>query len=322
MKGAYVLLLVGFVLNTACSNSHKLSGTNHINLAEQASAVSPAYPSALLDSLGWAPIDQRTGQESSGEERIYLVLTHPDTHQELVLLKKEGRAYSGARMLFWNVEGTEQERINRQNEKLYYLSGRCSETGILGNTGFCVPEQTLPVNWEEMFHQLERNEIWKLTPEGSAPSPTGRSIRVQVRTGDYYRSYAYGVSETQERSQPISSIVNTLALSRANYARGSNLNTYRGLTTGVLNSDFIRCDDSKKLQFGGNLLYTIKQSGIFVEPNANTTQWYYVVIQGQVKEESILSAEAGWTLYPDRVLHFQALSSADDCPQYSEITGR
>ncbi|MFV1883978.1 MAG: hypothetical protein ACMZ7B_05795 [Balneola sp.] len=315
-----ILIAAILVFLAGCKSSHKLTGTDYIDLSvAQARALNTAFPQEIADSLGWGDLTS-TGLKVKEELRFSLTSAFEPFHLYRISVK---RKVEGESVLFWSRKRSMYLSGAHENMELY-LKGKCKEIYQTENFEYCKPGYAIEPDWGKIYSTLESRNIWSIpdtstAQELSAADSAQWMIHTQVRLGDYYRSYSHTNPENYSGvryKSNLMAIISQLQMVSTGQEKPDNFNIYSGITTGVRGSAFKLCDESESWRFEGNLEELLKASGFPAEFESSGNLNFYVIVSGTIEDEWYGNRSGtGFTkiIRPSEINDFRIISG-DTCP--------
>lgn len=274
----------------ACSSSHKLIGTDYVDLSARSALITTtSFPTEIADSLGWG--DLSSGTLTNVNEEFRFVISAKYEPFQLYRIHK-GKNIEGELILFWSKRNTVNVS-NPQSEMKQYLKEKCDEFYQTQNFEYCRPTFKVKPEWKNVYNSLESRNIWQIPDQSEleveiASDSTTWIMEVQVRLDNYYRSYTHtspdqytGLASTID----IKGVVSQLQILNSSLINSDNFNVYRGVTNGSLNSPFLLCGEKETWRFNGVLEELASESGIPTLIESSEDSYYLVTVSGTVEDE-------------------------------------
>lgn len=314
------LIVLTLLLIISCKSSHKLTGTDYIDLSAGTLAIqNTSFPQEIADSLDWGDL---TSAELKTKEEFRIMLTSGFEPFHLYRIYTN-RNVEGESILFWPKRIAASLSDAHQNMD-QYLKGRCQEIYQTRNYEYCSPEYAIEPDWGKIYSTLESRNIWSIPDQpGASADNTPDSIKwvmnTQVRLGDYYRSYTHTNPENYtgvDYKLNLMGIISQLQLVSTGQQKPENFNIYSGVTTGVRSSAFKLCDESETWRFDGNLEELLEAGGYPARFEQTEKLNFYVTVSGIVEDEWYGNrGRTGFTkiIRPSEINDFRVISG-DKCP--------
>lgn len=289
MKLSRILLLT--ILLTGCKSSHKLTGTDYVELSSgETFSQTPDFPAEIIRALGWGDLASDTLKGVREEFRISLTSEVEPYHLFRVYTAKKG--VKGESIFFW-AKKRALERKNAHEDMKAYLKGKCNEFFETDNYEYCTPNYFPEPDWGKVYSNLEERNIWKIRDQSqleltALPDTNIWKMSIQVRLEDYYRSYVHTSPEQYSgilERVDILGILSQLQLLANSTHKPENFNVYSGITNGKRNSSFILCDESEVWRFEASLEELISASGYPVTVEEKEDEYFYVTVSASVEDE-------------------------------------
>jgi hypothetical protein len=201
---------------------------------------------------------------------------------------------SGELIRYWRVARVDSSDIfggrpgEADADPFYSLRGSCSRFSTGARMYTCRAEFTRSPDWGSVLKRAEAAGLWTL-PDQWIP-PDGRQITegwgmiVELRDGSRYRAYHYDNPDIRGPSPENASAVAILAALGAIDSLGKTpdvVKTYRGITTGAYQSEFVDCATGARWEFDSDLRW----HAVPVPPATDSTARYVVEIVGELMPE-------------------------------------
>lgn len=279
------------ILMISCKSSHKLTGTDYVDLSTGNEAIiNSQFPAEIVIDQGWGDLSSDTLDNIKEEVRI-LLISEFEPHQ-LFRIYKEKKKIKGESILYWrNKKAIEKQYVHERMNQ--YLKGKCEEYFETENYGYCKPGYIDDPDWGKLYSNLEARNIWQIPDQSkleieTLPDTNIWVMNTQVRLGSYFRSYTQTspeqYPEVAERTN-ILGILTQLQLVTNNESQQENFNVYSGITNGKKDSGFMLCDESEVWRFNASLEELILTSGYPVKVEEKEDQIFYVTVSGRVEDE-------------------------------------
>ncbi len=321
MKNVFVIIIALLVFG--CKSSHKMTGTNYVDLSTtERGTISPYFPQQIADSLGWGDLSSSTLEKVKEEFRVTLI-SEIEPFQLFRISK--GRRVQGESILYWAKGINSNELSHHENMKLY-LKDRCTEFYETISFGYCLPLYETEPDWGNIYSVLDSRNIWTLPdqseiPDLSPPDSNEWVLNTQVRLGNYYRTYTHTTPgrylPQMEQGSDLGIIIVEFQRLVQNQQQQDNFNTYSGITSGENGSSFTLCDGSEVWRFNGNLEELLTSSGYPLQITQQEGMQFYITVSGTVSDEWYRSrAYSGYSreITPTEV-HGLEIVSGDNCPR-------
>ncbi len=320
MKAVYLIILALLVFN--CKSTHKLTGTDYVDLSTTERGVSsPYFPQQIADSLGWGDLSSATLGKVKEEFRVTLI-SEIEPFQLFRITK--GKRVHGESILYWAKGIGSNELSHHENMKLY-LKDRCTEFYETVSFGYCIPLYETEPDWGKIYSTLDSRNIWTLPdqseiPDLAAPDSNEWVLNTQVRLGNYYRTYTHTTPgrylSQMEQGASLGIIIVELQRLVQNQQEQDNFNTYTGITSGVKGSSFTLCDGSEVWRFNASLEELLSSTGYPLQITEQEDLQFYITVSGTVIDEWYRSrAYSGYSrqITPTEV-HGLEIISRNTCP--------
>lgn len=287
MKKYIAWVVFGSVIY-GCSTSHKLTGTNYVDLANGGQMqVDENFPTEIAGALGWGDLASDT-LENVVEEFRFSFTSEFEPHH-LIRVSKE-RNVTGSMVLYWR----KKENINLlepyKNMK-QYLKGRCSAIYTTERYEYCIPNFKVEPNWGQVYSRLETRGIWVRPDQTdlaleSLPDSNIWVMNTQVRLGDYFRTYTHTSPEQYAGLNGESNLLGIISeLQTISNIQESpdNFNSYVGITSGKVGSKFFLCSETDTWRFNAEMEDLVNRSGLPNKIDYSTDGLFYVTISGTVQ---------------------------------------
>ncbi len=289
MKLSQILVLT--ILLVGCKSSHKLTGTDYVDLStSETFPENVLFPTEITGALGWGNLSSDTLKGVGEEVRISLTSEFEPYHLFRMYTAKRG--VEGESIFFWEKKRV-LERENFHENMKFYLKGKCTEFFETNNYGYCTPNYFLEPDWGKIYSNLEARNVWQIRDQSqleltALPDTNIWKMSIQVRLGDYYRSYMHTSPEQYSgilERVDILGILTQLQLVASSTLKPENFNVYSGITNGKRNSSFILCDESEVWRFEASLEELISASGYPATVEEDENEYFYVTVSGSVEDE-------------------------------------
>lgn len=315
------LLALAFLTASACSSTHKLTGTDYVDIESESAPEMPGeYPSEIIDDAGWNDITTTLKKRSKHEElRIWLTADYAPHH--LFKFEREGNDVEGENILYWSKD--EKPYITPTMQR--YLEGTCTSFTETENFWYCHPEFANEINWHAVYTSIERQEMWQI-PNGEPIGEEANEVEeqpwqmyVQLRLGNFYRHYMHANAHRYADEELSAQVIAMLRASRQvsmRYESPINTATYEGITNG---QKFIPCEvENESWQFTGNLERILQNSGLKTNQiEQEEESLYRILAQGSVKQlwyHTWLSDEHEREIKPIKIFSIRPVSSENCTP--------
>lgn len=316
MKYASIAFL-GLIL-IGCDTTHKLTGTDYVNLeSEQAPPVAANYPSELIETVGWSDITSELKPKGAEEVRFWLSSEIYPAH--LIKMEKGKRGdVEGEVLLYWPIDTT-KTRVDFTHQIMKrYLEGTCTEFFTTGEYGYCFPELEDNMKWSSIYAASESQDFWQL-PGGADAAEAERTwqMYVQMRLRNYYRDYQHVNAHTYEDEALKTSVIQLVRAvrnlkNRMDAAVGTN--SFEGITDGT---SFTLCDSSETWEFAGDLSRLLEDAGLTMNVKTEEdSSLYYVLVKGRLAPiwyYEWADNEFDRTLFPNEIYDIRAVNRFE-CP--------
>lgn len=323
MRSTLVIVCLLFVVT--CKSSHKLTGTDYVDLSAGSAITSTInFPQEIADSLGWGDLTSAEMEKVKEEFRFSLTSEYEPHHLYRISVK---RKVSGESILYWSKSRRVSFTHAHQNMR-QFLKGKCTEFFETENYGYCKPEYLVEPDWGNIYSKLEDRNIWQipgleemdsLNTSGTIPDSIRWVINTQVRLKDYYRDYKHINPEKYSGDAnkiDLLTIIAQLQLISSRHQKAENFNLYSGVTTGARGSGFILCDENQTWRFDGDLEQLLKATGYPATFEEAENQFFYITVSGEVETEWYgYSGRTGFTkvIRPSEVNNMVTLPN-NKCP--------
>ncbi len=285
------LIIIG-VIWVGCDSTHKLTGTDYVDIKSESAPEMPAdYPAAIIEEVGWSNITTKVKENEENEEfRVWLRSSiYPGN---LYQLKKGKKGVKGDGILYWKIDTTASGEGLTHLKMQKYLLGTCTEFHKVEDYGYCIPNYIDEINWGSIYNAIESQGFWQLeggaemgntNAGGSTATNKDWGMYVQMRLGNYYRAYTHknpeGYTNAALRND-VRQLSEAIKLITGKFEQNISTNTFQGITDG---QKFILCDSSEVWQFQGELNRLLARAGLktIVSTESENTL-YYVVVKGRV----------------------------------------
>ena len=215
--------------------------------------------------------------------------------QDLFRFVDERGHVSGELVRYWHappLNASERRGETFADLMVYSQRGACSRFAVNARMGTCRGEFITPPNWQAVLRRTEAEGLWTL-PDASSLPPDGRSavdgwaITVELRDGSRYRVYHYDNPDSHEwpeaaKAQRIARSLDTI---QALLRPADVVRTYRGVTSGAFESEFVDCGSGERWQFQGDLRRLAQQSKVTFVPAADSGTRYLIDVVGELTPE-------------------------------------
>ncbi|GAB5410624.1 MAG: hypothetical protein BalsKO_29890 [Balneolaceae bacterium] len=286
-----ILFLSIIVSLVGCKSSHKLTGTDYIDLSKGTEVTGGTqFPIEIAADLDWGNLSSDTLNRVREEFRIALISETEPFHLFRIYTKKRG--VTGEAVLFWRKKRA-MERTNTHENMKQYLKGKCDTFFETDNFGYCKPIYVIEPNWRKLHSNLEARNIWQISDQSELgleqlPDSNIWVMTTQVRLGDYYRNYSHSNPEKYPAGDEkinILGILTQLQNTANNEYKPENFNVYSGITNGKKGASFTLCDESEVWRFNASLEELILSSGYPAKVTVQEEQYFYITISGVVEDE-------------------------------------
>lgn len=284
----YFVLVIALL---GCKSSHKLTGTDYIDLSTGTKATHSAqFPAEIVLHSGWGDLSSDTLDGIKEEFRISLISQTEPFHLFRIYTEKKGK--KGEAILYWAKKRAYQRKNVHENMK-QYLKGKCEIFFETENYGYCKPEYIIEPDWGRIYANLEARNIWQIPDQSqleldALPDTNGWAMNTQVRLGDYYRSYSQSSPEKYPvipEKIDIFGVLTQLQIAANSEYKPENFNIYSGITNGKRGSSFTLCDESEVWRFNASLEELISASGYPAKITEEEEQYFYITVSGIVEDE-------------------------------------
>ena len=317
----YLLSVICIIL-LSCSSSHKLTGTDYVDLSTtMKGTISPYFPQQIADSLGWGDLSSAELRKVKEEFRITLI---SEIAPFQLFRISRGKKVQGESVLYWP-KGSSKEVDHYENMPLY-LKDRCNEFFETLSFEYCFPIYETEPNWEKVFNVLESGDVWTLPdqseiPDIAVPDSNEWVINTQVRLDKFYRTYTHTTPgrylSLMEQGGDLGIIIFEFQHLVQSQHELDNFDIYSGITTGVNGSSFTLCDGSEVWRFNANLEELLTASGYPLQITEQEELQFYITVSGTVDNEWYWNrAYSGFSrqITPSEIYGFEVIFD-NKCPE-------
>lgn len=318
------LFIIG-VIWVGCDSTHKLTGTDYVDIKSDPSPEMPAdYPLAIIEDVGWSDITTKLKENEENEEfRVWLRSSiYPGN---IYQLKKGKKGVKGDGILYWKIDSTASGKALTHLRMQKYLLGTCTEFHKVEDYGYCIPQYVDEINWGSIYNAIESQGFWQLqggAETGNTSTEKGWQMYVQMRLGNYYRAYNHQNPEQYSNNSlwgEVKQLSSAIKLITDKFEQNISTNTFRGITDG---QKFILCDSSEVWQFQGELNRLLIRAGLkTVVSTESENTLYYVVVKGRVNQiwyNDWATGEFDRRFLANEIYNIRAVNEVK-CPE--ELTG-
>lgn len=323
------LLIIG-VLWMGCDSTHKLTGTDYVDIEKERPPEMPEdYPEAIIEEVGWSDITTKLKENEENEEfRIWLRSSVYPAH--IFKLKKGKKDVHGEGILYWHIDTTASGAGITNLKMQNHLLGTCTEFFTVEKYGYCIPEYSDDINWSSIYNAIESQGFWKLQGDGERAQEIETSeapdknwlMFVQMRLGNYYRAYTHQNPETYADAmlrKDVIELSKAVKLIKGQFKQNVSTTTFEGVTNG---ERFTLCDSSEVWELRGEINRLLERSGLKTTIDTGSGEaLYYVVIKGRVNSiwhHDWAAGEFDRIITPNEIYNIRAVNEIK-CPE--EITG-
>ena len=206
---------------------------------------------------------------------------------------------SGEVVRYWrvgSVDGLDSvERRLRElgnDYTLYSLRGSCSRFSTGARVNTCRADFTRSPDWAAVLKRAEAAGLWTL-PDQWIPADgmqvlDGWGMIVELRDENRYRAYHYNNPDARTPSaENASAVAIHAALGAIDSLRKPPdvLRTYRGITTGAYQSEFVDCASGARWEFYSDLRWLTEGSTVAFQRASDSTARYVVEVVGELMPE-------------------------------------
>ncbi|MEX0722150.1 MAG: hypothetical protein WD059_15840 [Balneolaceae bacterium] len=272
----------------ACSSSHKLTGTDYVDIERESPPALPAdYPLEVIEDAGWTEMATDIKKNKKDEEfRFWFSTSIPPSG--LYKINKNGKEVEGEHIIYWKRSETNDTSGFLHQYMKRYLEGACEKIHETESYGYCYPVYEDVPKWQKAYHVFEARNIWHIpdiTTLNIQPAEEETwKIYSQVKLGNYYRDFEH-VNPEQYDEEEIGQNVYNLTKSIHNVSWGFNDALSTNLISGVTNgNNLILCDSSESWELKGNLEKLLAFNGYETKINTQDSDtFYFVTLKGQVQ---------------------------------------
>lgn len=216
--------------------------------------------------------------------------------QDLYRFVDAGGRVSGELVRYWHAEalGGSDERPGEtfHDLMLYSQRGSCAGFAVRAGMGTCRGEFVRPPDWKAVLRRVEAEGLWTLPDESSLRHDgvavmDGWGITVELRDGPRYRTYQYGNPDAHKwpEAAKATQIARALDTVRTLLRPADAVRSYRGVTSGVHQSEFVDCATGERWQFYADLRSLAERNKVTFVPAADSGARYLVEVVGELTPE-------------------------------------